>query len=626
MSNGKRRIGKTAFSAGSAALVLVIVVLVNLLMARTTLRWDATEDNLYSLSSGTRTILSELDQDVTIKVFYSRHVVNMPSQIKTFAQRVIDFLSEYENYGKGRVSVEIIDPKPDSEEEEWAIKYGMKAISLPSGESVYLGLVALAADQEETIAFIDPTQETRLEYDLTRIIARVQTADRLKIALFSSLPIFGSGPMNMGMGGPRPGMEPWFFIQELQKTYDLIQVEPDSDRIDPEADLLVLFHPKTMSDELAFAVDQYVLGGGNAIVFADPLSLMDDPRMGPGGSNPERLFKTWGLAMQPGKAVADFTFATRLRNRNNQVEINPLWLSTQAGAFNTDDLLTANLESMLMPVAGAIETLPDSPYTVDSLVHSSPNNEMVDAALHDMDVASLRRDFKPSETVRNLAVRISGTFKTAFPDGKPKAAAEAEETASDANTQDSPEPLREGTSAAVIVIVADSDLLYDGYYVSQQNLLGYTIANIFNDNLNFMLNACEMLTGNSALIGIRSRGTFERPFTRVRELERKAQDRWLDQEQALVRQMEETNEKLRQLEQQKDASQRAILSQEQEDEIARFQEEKLKVNRELKTVRRNLRSEIEQLGATVKFVNIFLVPLLIGIGGIVFAIVRRRKA
>jgi len=625
MSDGKRRIGKTAFSAGSAVLVLVIVVLANILLSRTTLRWDATEDNLYSLSQGTRTILADLDQDVVIKVFYSKHVVNTPSHIKTFAQRVIDFLSEYEQYGKGRISVEIYDPKPDSEEEEWAIKYGMKGISLPTGEQVYLGLVALAADQEAAIPFIDPTQETRLEYDLTRIIARVQTTKRMKIAVFSSLPVFGNASMNMG--GPRTGAEPWFFIQELGKTYDLINVQPDVDRIDPAADLLVLFHPRNMSDAMTFAVDQYVLGGGNVIVFADPLSLMDDPRMGPGGSIPETLFKAWGITMEPGKAVADYTYATRLRNRNNQVETNPLWLSAPAGAFFADNLITANLESMLLPVAGAIETLPDSPYTVEPLIQSSPNNEMVDAFAHSMDVEALRRDFKPSGTVRNLAVRISGTFKTAFPDGKPEAEPKAGEPASETDIKDTEEPpLKEGKAASVIVVVSDSDLLYDGYYLSQQNLLGFTISNIFNDNLNFMLNTSEMLTGNPALISIRSRGTFERPFTRVQELERKAQDRWLDQEQALVRQVEETNQKLSMLEQQKDASQRAILSEEQEKEIARFQEEKLKINKELKVVRRNLRADIEQLGTTVKFVNIFLVPLLIGIGGIIYAITRRRKA
>ena len=626
MSNAKRRIGKTAFSAGGALLVLVIVVLVNILLSRTTLRWDATEDNLYSLSPGTRTILAELDQEVVVKVFYSKHVVNTPSHIKTFAQRVIDFLSEYEQYGKGRISIEIYDPKPDSEEEEWAIKYGMKSISLPTGEQVYLGLVALAADQEAAIAFIDPTQETRLEYDLTRIITRVQTTNRMKIAVFSSLPVFGAAPVNMGMAGPQPGSEPWFFIQELAKTYDLTKVQPDADRIDPTADLLVLFHPRNMSDTIAFAVDQYILGGGNAIIFADPLSLMDDPRMGPGGSIPERLFKAWGITMETGKAVVDYTYATQLRNRNNQVESNPMWLSAPASAFFAGNLITANLESMLLPVAGAIEKLPDSVYTVEPLVQSSTNSVKVDAFSHNMNVNAIRRDFKPSGTIHNLAVRISGTFKTAFPDGKPEAEAKAGEPASETDAKVAEAPLKEGKATSVIVVVADSDLLYDGYYLSQQNLLGFTISNIFNDNLNFMLNASEMLTGNPALISIRSRGTFERPFTRVQELERKAQDRWLDQEQVLVRQVEETNQKLRMLEQQKDATQRAILSEEQEQEIARFQEEKLKINKELKTVRRNLRAEIEQLGTTVKFANIFLVPLLIGIGGIIYAITRRRKA
>jgi ABC-type uncharacterized transport system involved in gliding motility auxiliary subunit len=623
MSNSKNRIGRTAFSAGGALLVLVILVLVNILFSKTTLRWDATEDKLYSLSQGTRTILSDLQQDVVVKVFYSKHVVNTPSHIKTFAQRVIDFLSEYEYFGKGKIAIEIYDPKPDSEEEEWAIKYGMKGISLPTGEKVYLGLVALAADQEATITFIDPTQETRLEYDLTRIITRVQTAERLKIAVFSGLPVFGRPPMGMAS---QPGTEPWFFIEELKKTYDLINVQPDADSIDATADLLILFHPKNMSDTMAFAVDQYLLGGGNLIVYADPLSLLDDPRMGPGGSIPEKLFTSWGIRMAAGKAVADYTFTTRLRNRNNQVEENPMWLSPRAPAFSVDNLITANLETMLLPVAGSIETVSDAPYTVEALVQSSPNNAEVDAFSHNMDVRAIRRDFKPSGTARSLAVRITGKFKTAFPDGKPAPVPTAGEETTQTDITDSQGALAEGRTESAIIVVADSDLLYDGYYLSQQNLLGFTISNIFNDNLNFLLNACEMLTGNPALIGIRSRGTFERPFTRVQELERKAQDRWLDQEQALVRQVEATNEKLRLLEQQKDASQQAILSAEQEQEIARFQEEKLKINKELKTVRRNLRSEIEQLGTTIKFLNIFLVPLLVGIGGIIYAATRRRKA
>jgi ABC-type uncharacterized transport system involved in gliding motility auxiliary subunit len=214
----------------------------------------------------------------------------------------------------------------------------MKGISLPTGDQVYLGLVALAADQEAAIAFIDPTQETRLEYDLTRIITRVQTTERMKIAVFSGLPVFRQPAHgSMGMAGPRPGSDPWFFIQELRKTYDLIEVKPDAERIDPTAGLLVLFHPKNMSDPLAFAVDQYILGGGNAIVFADPLSLMDDPRMGPGGCDPRGAAQ--GMGGHHGYRVKPWptiTYPTRLRNRNNQVETNPLWLiHPRPAAFST---------------------------------------------------------------------------------------------------------------------------------------------------------------------------------------------------------------------------------------------------------------------------------------------------
>jgi ABC-type uncharacterized transport system involved in gliding motility auxiliary subunit len=243
-------------------------------------------------------------------------------------------------------------------------------------------------------------------------------------------------------------------------------------------------------------------------------------------------------------------------------------------AFNADNLITANLESMLLPVAGAIESPAGQHLYRRPPGSTSTNNQMVDAFAHNMDVAALRREFKPSGEVRNLAVRIRALLKPLFRTGSRRHSPNTGEPAAEADINPSEAPLKEGRSAAVIVVVADSDLLYDGYYLSQQNLLGFTISNIFNDNLNFMLNTCEMLTGNPALISIRSRGTFERPFTRVQALERKAQDRWLDQEQALVRQVEETNEKLRLLEQQKDASQRAILSEAQEQEIARFQEEK----------------------------------------------------
>jgi ABC-type uncharacterized transport system involved in gliding motility auxiliary subunit len=282
-----------------------------------------------------------------------------------------------------------------------------------------------------------------------------------------------------------------------------------------------------------------------------------------------------------------------------------------------------------MPVAGALVKAPDSPYEFEPLIQSSPNSELVDAFKANLNADALQRDFKPSNQKYNLAVKISGLFKSAYPDGPlPETPKTAEETLKDASKKEpaaSSTGLKQGTKKATIVIVADCDLLYDGYYVSKQNFLGFTISNVFNDNLNLLLNSAELLTGSDALIGIRSRGSFERPFTRVEALEERAQARWRDREQELVQKVEQTNKKLRQLEQQKDTSQRAIISPEQQAEIEKFQDEKRRISDQLKIVRRNLRADIESLGRTVKFINIFLMPLLVSLAGIVYAIYLARK-
>ncbi len=623
MSDDNKTVRKTIFSTGGACLVLLILVLANYLLSNVAIRWDATKDNLYSFSEGTEKIISELKEDVVIKVFFSKSVANIPPNIKTFAHRVQDFLSEYEQKSSGKITIETYDPKLDSEEEEWAQTYGMKSINLNSGEKVYLGLVAMAADQEELIPFIDPTREANLEYDITRAISRVQTAHKLAIGIIGSLPIFGRPAMGMpGQGG----MEPWFFVQELKKTYDVKEILPTSDKIDQDLDLLILFHPRNLSDSLMYAIDQFVLSGGNVILYADPMSLMDDPRMGATGSSIDPLMKAWGVSLVKGKAVADYGYATRLRNRSGQIENNPLWLSIPKQAFSSDEIIISGLESMLLPVAGALKHDPESTLSFTPLIQSTENAALVEAFKHSMDVSTLRKTFKPAGEKFTLAAKISGSFKSAFPEGKPVDKKKDKDKALKEESIDDKTPhLKEASKPATIIVVADSDLLYDGYYLSRQNFLGFAISNIFNDNLNFLLNASEMLTGNDALIEIRSRGVFERPFTKVRELEAKAQAKWLDQEQALVKKADEANEKLRLLEKQKDASQKAILSPEQEKEIARFQEEKRKINKELKIVRRNLRSDIESLGKTIKFINIFLMPIIICIGGIVFAIYKRRN-
>lgn len=616
--------GKSLFSVGGLALMLVILVLVNVLFAQVNLRWDTTEDNLYSLSEGSKEILRNLKKDVTLKVFYTRDIENMPIHIKNYAKRMLDFVREYETYSDGKVTVEVYNPKPDSVEEEWAIKYGINGADLPTGDRLFFGMVAMAADQEEAIPMFDPTRERQLEYDITRLIARVQEPNSPKIGVVTSLPVFGAPPMGMMM--QQQQTQPWLFVEELRKSYEVVQIPPTSESIEPDIDLMILLHPKDLSEQLQYEIDQYVLRGGNAIVFADGFATTDTSRGPNKASNIQKLLENWGVQMEPGKVVADFDYATQLRNQQNQVEENPMWVSIPAEGFDHDSIITSQLESMLMPVAGTFRKAPDSPYEYEPLVQSSANSALTESFRAQFGgVEGIRRDFRATPELYDLAVMVRGKFKTAFPGGRPEKKEEGESETDEAKPEASGDHLKEAEKAANILLVGDADLLFDNFYVRRQNFLGVNIAQMFNDNLNFLLNASEMLTGSEALISIRSRGKFERPFTKVEALEKKAKERWLAREQELMRKVEETNRKLQQLEQQKDASQQMIISPEQEAEIQKFQEEKIKANRELKEVRRNLRAEIESLGNTIKFINIFLTVLLVAAIGIGFGIYRRSR-
>lgn len=615
---------KSIFSIGGMLIVLVILVLINVIFSQFNIRWDATKDKLYSLSDGTKTILSNLEKDVTIKLFYTKDNPNTPLHIKTYANRLTDFLSEYEYYSKGKVTVEVLDVKPDSEEEEWAQKYGIDPIDMPTGDRIYFGLVAMAADQEETIPTIDPTREENLEYDITRMISRVQSPKKSKIGIISSLPVMGQRMPQFGMQRPQ-GSPPWVFVTELQKNYIVEEIQPTAETIEKDIDLLMIIHPKELSETLQYAIDQYILRGGNAIVFIDPMATADESQGYVKSSSLDKLMTAWGVTTESGKVLVDFDNPTRVRAMNNQPEDNPMWLTIRSDGFNSNNIITSKLESVLLPVAGVLKKLPDSTYDYEPLIQSSQKTSLTESFRANFGAAQIRRDFTSSNIKYDLAVKIRGTFKTAFPDGKPKPS-DKDPNQPPIPSATSDESLKSGKDKATIILVADTDLLYDSYFVSKQNFLGFQISRVFNDNLNFVLNACEMLTGSEALIGIRSRGKFERPFTTVQNLEKKAQEKWLAREQELVKEVEETNRRLRELEQKKDSSQKFIVSAEQEAEIKQFQEKKLKINKELKDVRKQLRADIESLGNKLKFINIFLMPLLVSIGGLAYGLYRRKKA
>lgn len=613
---------RTLLSTTGLITVFFILILINVLVSYANIRWDATQGKIYSLSEGTRHILADLKQPVNIKFFYSRSSRNIPEDIKLYASRVRDFLSEYGRASGGRIRIETYDPKPDSDEEEWAQKYGLRAIQLPTGESIYCGLVFSAADQVDKIAFLDPDREPLLEYDITRMIQRMQSPTKKVIGVISSLPVFGNSPyLSNGQQGEEG---PWLFITELKKTYDVRAIPLSAQKIDPAPDLLLVIHPKGISMKLRYAIDQYVLSGHKAIVFVDPFCVSDTKQqsfMGPSNSSLPRLFEAWGISFDPSKVVADVDQSTPVMGRDNRVENSPVMISARDSAFNSKNVVTAELEKMLFPLAGAIQKIPKSPYDFEPLVRSGKDAGLIDAFKVGFGLDAVRKDFTSANRRFCLAAQVSGKFKTAFPDGPPADKKGDKETPKKSLSNE----IKQSRKKTTVIVVGDADLLADRFYVQRGQFLGMMISRVFNDNLNFLSNACETLTGSNDLIALRSRGRYERPFTVVLALQQEAREKWLSKEKELMKEADAANRKLKELELRKQASQKLIIGPQQEAEIMKFRQKKLKIDQQLKDVRRNLRANIEALGNTLKAVNIFLMPLLVCLAGLCFAFYRNRR-
>ena len=421
MAKKGTEIRKTLLSTTGLVAVFFILLLINVIVSYANIRWDATEDHIYSLSDGTKHILSNLSEPVDIQFYYSRSSKNVPDEIKLYSTRVREFLAEYKHAARGKISIEMFDPKPDSDEEEWAQKYGLRAIQTSTGEKIYCGIVFLAADQVGKIEFMDPAKEELLEYDITRTILRLQNPRKKVIGVISGLPVFGN-PAYARMGQQGAGSE-WLFITELKKTYDVKEIPLTSTSIDSAPDLLLIIHPKNISEKLQYAIDQYVLSGGKAMVFVDPYCVSDTSRqsfMGPPSSSLSRLFKAWGVLFDARKVVADFDQATPVRTRENRVERSPVMISARNEAFNSGNVVTAGLENMLFPLAGAVKKAKDSSFEFEPLVRSGEKANLVEAFKAGMGLNVIMKEFVPGKERLYLCARVSGKFKTAFPEGPPK--------------------------------------------------------------------------------------------------------------------------------------------------------------------------------------------------------------
>jgi ABC-type uncharacterized transport system involved in gliding motility auxiliary subunit len=627
-------------SSGVAGLALLLVSLgaACVIITNLRIRADLTEERLFTLSRGSRDLVSKLAQDVTLKFYFSTSSPDGPNMIKMYARQVQDFLLEYELAGKGRIIIETYDPKSDSDEEEWAQKFGVAPQTLsPFAPPFYLGLVAVCGDRENAIPAFSPATERTLEYDVSRLIARVAWPEKPVIGVMSPFSVLGAGndPMQRMMGRNRPAEPTWAVFGELQRDYTLRAVTPDAGRIDDDITTLVLVHPKNLSNQALFAIDQFVLRGGRLLACLDPFSIQDFRAaqsqgmmigmQGPGGPGPSTLGKlldAWGVGFDPGKVLADMRAITRLDGGNGSIDENPVVLSLSAKNVAASDVLTASIKQLILPFAGVFTDKVAQEITFTPLITSSDNACLVDAMSAQYGTAMLRNQLKSDGVKHAVAVRLAGTFKTAFPEGAPADPPGPDGAKKPADP--SPKaPLTSGTGA--VVLIGDSDFLADSWSVRTSTIFGYQNTEAINDNIALLANTVEQLAGRSELIAIRSRGNSTRPFTVVDELEYQALMKWSETEKALQFKLDETRARLAEMQKQKQGKQRTILTADQEKAIAAFQEEDRITNRQLKDLRRTLNADIENLGVRVKSINIALIPALIVGASFIRLFLRRRR-
>ena len=615
--------------AAGLAVLLVIIGAANLIIANLRLRIDLTGEKLYTLSEGSRKVLGKLENDVVLKFYFSSSSAEMPMGLKTYANQVQDLLKEYEIAGKGRVTLEAYDPKPDSDSEEWAQRYGIEPQQTnPFGQPVFFGLVAVSGETEQVIPGFNPRTETTLEYDITRLITRVAWPEKPVLGVMSSLSVLGApqNPMMMMQRRQQPD-QGWAAFKELRKDYTVREIKPDAEEIDADIKTLIVLHPKSLSDKTLFAIDQFVLRGGRLVACVDPFSVADfeanqqqNPmmmQMGGGGqagpSTLGKLFEAWGVGFDTAKVVADMSCSTKLNSGNGRVEDNPAFLSLAQVNMGKDDLLTAQLSSVMMPFAGAFSANTAKELTFTPLITTSKDNAcLIDQMNAQFGMGAMRAQLKPDGVQRVLAARLQGTFKTAFPNG-------IEGT----GTNTVPNHLTSGTST--VMIFGDADFLNDRFCVQVMNSLFGAIAQPINDNLTLFGNTVEQFAGREELIGVRSRGQFNRPFSKVDALEVKAMKKWQAEEERLEAALQETQQRLTELQQQKTGKERLILSKEQQSELEQFRKTQADTRKQLKEVRKNLNREIESLGLTLKVVNIALIPLLVIVFGLYRGFQRKKR-
>lgn len=612
------RIPKSRLVAVGAVLAIILYLAVNSLSStlfRST-RVDLTDGGLYSLSHGTVAMLDKLDEPIHMRLFMSASLHEAAPALSAYASRVRAMLDTYESLSHGKITLEVIDPQPYSEEEDRAVGLGINRISLDgTSDPIYFGLAATnSTNGSANIPVFTPDREAFLEYDLTRLVAELGQPKKPVVALFDGLGLAGN---------PAAGQEPAQILSMLKETYSVETVGGDVDKLPDNTRVVVVVQPQKLSDRTLYTLDQWVLSGGATLVFADPFA---ETQAGPQPGVPvennatdfQKMFDAWGVGFDVKKAIGDPDWAIRtVRNiGGRQAEVaNYPWFAIHDDGFDRGDAVTSKLQAVVMTTAGAF-TATGKDSTLKPLMYASADAGLLpagEAADPYGDPRTLLSKIEKAGGRPVVAARLEGKLHSAFPDGKPK------DSATDAA------PIKESASAPNVILVGDADMLSDRNWLQKQTVLGRQVAQAFANNGDFLLNAVEQMAGGVALADLRSRTVSWRPFTRIDALERAAEERFLAKQQELTQRIADTEKKLKDASSAGDAKDGELVSSEQAKATESFKSDLLAARAELREVQYNLRADVASLKSWIMILIIGVVPAAVALIALVFALRRPRR-
>jgi ABC-type uncharacterized transport system involved in gliding motility auxiliary subunit len=595
---------------GAGALALIALLFIGImLLANVLLRGaqlDLTADRLYSVSDGTKNIVAGLKEPVNLYLFFSESTATPIPQIKNHGVRVRELLETLVARSDGKLTLKVINPQPFSEEEDRATELGISSVPVgATGDKLFLGLAATnSTDGKEAIPYLDYQLEEQLEYDVAKLIQRLSTAKKPVIGWLSSLPMTGNFDMQSGRQSP-----PWVVYGQLEQLYTLRTLEPSLTTIENDVDVLVLVHPKSLPPAALYAIDQFAMRGGHILAFVDPNAQADQSGADPNNpmaqmnadksSNLEPLLAAWGIDYDPGQVVADLERGLVVPVREGEPPVQHIAVLGLDGSSMTKDVVTAKLDAVNMVTAGSLKPVAGSKLEFEPLIHTSQQAGLLPSSRLAMlsDPSTLRDGFKPGGELV-VAARVSGDAASAYANGPP------------AGVAPSANALKSSAKPLNVVVIADTDLLGDYTWVQTRQFFGQMIAQPFANNGELAWNAVDNLAGSADLISIRGRAAYSRPFERVDALRRSADAKFRSTEQELEQQLQQTEEQLSKLQTSQPGGNEAILSPEAAQAIERFQQEKVRIRKELRGVKAGLESDIKSLGMKLKLVNILVVPVV----------------